>query len=572
MSADESSATCIACHKSDNKRSHWDGSTHQTRDVTCASCHSVHAAKDKVLAKLTQPEVCFTCHKSQRAELNRPSRHPILEGKVSCADCHNPHGSVGPKLMKKDSTVETCYQCHAEKRGPFVHNHEPVQEDCGNCHSPHGSVVDSLLKMRQPMLCHSCHTPHGGAGPPGDGAGQQQPHRHVGRQGRRQHHPGTGLRELPYAGAWRQQPECDQSSRAVHAPLKGRTTMKTSEQRLRFCHTAIALAVLGAFGQAQAQEAAAPQSWVSVGGTYVNGDPADHARWSVYNGMREDSGYGILDFLYSNRDPAAGLWTSIEGRNLFLDNRELNFTIRKLGDWKIVADYSEIIRSSPYTINTSLQGAGSTAPTVSRLATPGTGQDMYTETQRKGISLYGSKWFGGAVQFEAGIKSEDKDGSRMFGKGFACSASWVSAGSCATSTTQWALLFTPEPIDSTINQAEAKLTYAKDNLLLTAGYYGNIYINRNSNLTPNVTGTSLNNPLGVATALDSGLRTTLDLPLALPPDSQSHQFYLLGQLPLHADDGGELQVRLHDRRRRTRTSGPPASSRRPPACPMPTRR
>ena len=162
MSADESSGTCIACHKSDNKRSHWDGSTHQTRDVTCASCHSVHAAKDKVLAKLTQPEVCFTCHKSQRAELNRPSRHPILEGKVSCSDCHNPHGSVGPKLMKKDSTVETCYQCHAEKRGPFVHNHEPVQEDCGNCHNPHGSVVDSLLKMRQPMLCHSCHTPHGG--------------------------------------------------------------------------------------------------------------------------------------------------------------------------------------------------------------------------------------------------------------------------------------------------------------------------------------------------------------------------------------------------------------------------
>jgi hypothetical protein len=43
--------------------------------------------------------------------------------------------SVGPKLVKKDSTVETCYQCHAEKRGPFVHNHEPVQEDCGNCHT-----------------------------------------------------------------------------------------------------------------------------------------------------------------------------------------------------------------------------------------------------------------------------------------------------------------------------------------------------------------------------------------------------------------------------------------------------
>jgi len=157
MSADESSATCIACHKSDNKRSHWEGSTHQTRDVTCASCHSVHAAKDKVLAKLTQPEVCFTCHKSQRAELNRPSRHPILEGKVSCADCHNPHGSVGPKLVKKDSTVETCYQCHAEKRGPFLWEHAPVTESCTTCHDPHGGNNEKMLLTKEPFLCQRCH-------------------------------------------------------------------------------------------------------------------------------------------------------------------------------------------------------------------------------------------------------------------------------------------------------------------------------------------------------------------------------------------------------------------------------
>ena len=161
MSADESNGKCLSCHKSDSVRSHWEGSTHQTRDVACASCHSVHS-KDRVLTKITQPEVCFTCHKQQRAELNRPSRHPILEGKVACSDCHNPHGSVGPKLMKRDSVVETCYQCHAEKRGPFVHNHEPVSEDCGNCHNPHGTVAENLLKVRVPFLCHSCHTPHGG--------------------------------------------------------------------------------------------------------------------------------------------------------------------------------------------------------------------------------------------------------------------------------------------------------------------------------------------------------------------------------------------------------------------------
>lgn len=162
VNAETQSASCLACHKSDPNRTHWTGSAHESGDVSCASCHSVHAAKDKVLAKATQFEVCFACHKDKRAEVNRPSHHPVLEGKVACSDCHNPHGSAGPKLMKRDSVNDTCFQCHAEKRGPFVHNHEPVAEDCGNCHNPHGTVVESMLKVRAPFLCHECHTPHGG--------------------------------------------------------------------------------------------------------------------------------------------------------------------------------------------------------------------------------------------------------------------------------------------------------------------------------------------------------------------------------------------------------------------------
>ena len=161
LSADAKNKICLTCHERDSKRSHWEGSTHQTRGVACSNCHTMHTP-DKVRTKITQYEVCLTCHKDKRAEINRPSRHPILEGKVGCSDCHNPHGSVGPKLVKRDSVVETCYQCHMEKRGPFVHNHEPVAEDCSNCHNPHGTVAESMLKVRPPFLCHQCHTPHGG--------------------------------------------------------------------------------------------------------------------------------------------------------------------------------------------------------------------------------------------------------------------------------------------------------------------------------------------------------------------------------------------------------------------------
>jgi DmsE family decaheme c-type cytochrome len=161
MEAEDKNALCLTCHAGGSKRTHWEGSSHQARGNACTSCHTMHQT-DRVLTKLTQPQVCFTCHKQQRVEVNRTFRHPILEGKVACSDCHNPHGSIGRALMKRDSVVETCYQCHAEKRGPFVHPHDPVTEDCSLCHNPHGTVADSMLKVRPPFLCHQCHTPHGG--------------------------------------------------------------------------------------------------------------------------------------------------------------------------------------------------------------------------------------------------------------------------------------------------------------------------------------------------------------------------------------------------------------------------
>lgn len=153
-------AACLACHRKDANRSHWEGSTHQRENVACASCHVIHTTHDNVRDKRTQPGVCFTCHKEQRAQISRPSHHPIPEGKMGCSDCHNPHGSIGPKLMKRDSVNETCYTCHMEKRGPFVQEHEPVSEDCTICHNPHGTTAESMLKMRPPFLCQSCHTPH----------------------------------------------------------------------------------------------------------------------------------------------------------------------------------------------------------------------------------------------------------------------------------------------------------------------------------------------------------------------------------------------------------------------------
>ncbi len=159
--SDAINATCLNCHNG-GKRMHWATSRHQEVGVACTNCHSVHSPTDAVQSRITQPEVCFNCHKQQRTEVNKVSHHPIPEGKMACSDCHNPHGSAGPKNLKRDSVNETCYQCHMEKRGPFVHEHEPVMENCAICHNPHGTTQEFMLKARPPFLCHQCHTPHGG--------------------------------------------------------------------------------------------------------------------------------------------------------------------------------------------------------------------------------------------------------------------------------------------------------------------------------------------------------------------------------------------------------------------------
>lgn len=158
-------AKCLQCHQG-GERMHWRGSPHEANQVACASCHRIHAAEDPMLQpadlrpemwRRAQADTCFKCHPQQRAEMHRISSHPLKEGKMRCSDCHNPHGSTGPHLLVRANVNETCYRCHAEKRGPFLWEHAPAREDCTICHEPHGSNHPTLLRSRPPYLCQQCH-------------------------------------------------------------------------------------------------------------------------------------------------------------------------------------------------------------------------------------------------------------------------------------------------------------------------------------------------------------------------------------------------------------------------------
>jgi DmsE family decaheme c-type cytochrome len=159
LSTAEQSAVCQQCHDG-AAQFFWKGSRHETRGLSCISCHSVHSPKAEKaqLKAATESEQCFTCHKDTRAETWKNSHHPIREGKIDCADCHNPHGSATPKMIRAASVNDQCYTCHTEKRGPFLWDHPPVRENCMSCHTPHGSNHLKLQKTSVPYLCQQCHS------------------------------------------------------------------------------------------------------------------------------------------------------------------------------------------------------------------------------------------------------------------------------------------------------------------------------------------------------------------------------------------------------------------------------
>jgi DmsE family decaheme c-type cytochrome len=160
MSADETSRTCTTCH---NRGDHglWDGSSHQARNLSCTTCHSVHAPKSEKgqLVKATPMQICADCHRDKVAKVDRSGHMPIREGKMTCATCHNPHGSANVRLLRVGfSVAESCTSCHADKRGPYLFEHAPVRESCATCHDPHGSANERMLVQKQPFMCQRCHS------------------------------------------------------------------------------------------------------------------------------------------------------------------------------------------------------------------------------------------------------------------------------------------------------------------------------------------------------------------------------------------------------------------------------
>jgi DmsE family decaheme c-type cytochrome len=166
---------CLTCHKTSSPTMAWHASTHERYGVSCTDCHNPHPHANvrqvvninhygieqpkRLAMSVQEPEACYKCHQKKFAENHLPSHHPILEGKMVCSACHDPHGQL-EKNLKAETINQLCYKCHAEKTGPFAYPHPPVNENCAICHEVHGTVANNLLKQPPAFLCLRCHSGH----------------------------------------------------------------------------------------------------------------------------------------------------------------------------------------------------------------------------------------------------------------------------------------------------------------------------------------------------------------------------------------------------------------------------
>jgi MtrB/PioB family decaheme-associated outer membrane protein len=278
--------------------------------------------------------------------------------------------------------------------------------------------------------------------------------------------------------------------------------------------TALAAALAGAYGtaygQAEEAEVAAltrPESEVSMGLGYWS---KDRPRLGTYDGMNQEGAYGLLDAFINRRDERTGTWFILDARNLGLETRELRADWLRQGRTGAFFEYSRTPRDEPYTVMTATQGIGTTTqrtPTPS--ATTAQLGEVHLGTVREALGAGFSQTLGRGYDFKFNLKSEDKRGDRLWGRGGAPE-------------------FAAEPIDSNTRQLEAVLAYTGKAFQIQGGYYGTAYTNHNSLVdTANV------NAAGV---------TSNPFFLSLPLDNESHQLFANGGYSFSERTRGTFKV------------------------------
>lgn len=168
LPADSMTALCTTCHADPHAVNMIERDPHGDADMSCNACHKIHDNKHAALLKDKENDTCLGCHQGVRAGFAMPDHHPLDEGVVACRDCHIEIAQSKKQRNTMGGPGESCLKCHGEMQGPFPYEHEAAvnysvnEGGCMNCHNPHGSTWPKLLKQSYQAphysLCSQCHS------------------------------------------------------------------------------------------------------------------------------------------------------------------------------------------------------------------------------------------------------------------------------------------------------------------------------------------------------------------------------------------------------------------------------
>ena len=149
---------CLVCHDQEAKL--WEGSHHNTGNVTCVVCHKLAAASGgdhPDSAKYTvesEETTCLVCH-SDVVGNNIAGQLAISQhGQVglTCISCHEQH-SQGLKLSEGSRTV--CENCHKKEMKTILGStHFKAGLSCVNCHMGEDKNHTLIVAVQ---TCDECH-------------------------------------------------------------------------------------------------------------------------------------------------------------------------------------------------------------------------------------------------------------------------------------------------------------------------------------------------------------------------------------------------------------------------------
>jgi MtrB/PioB family decaheme-associated outer membrane protein len=281
-------------------------------------------------------------------------------------------------------------------------------------------------------------------------------------------------------------------------------------QKTTFRLTAVAAALLAAYGSAMAQQdpevmrliTPSADDYLSVG---VGNWDRDRRFQGQFDGMWEGDAYLLFDGQVRRRDDANGGWFTLDIRNLGLDTREVRLGLERQGNMGGYIDFNQIPRKYPWTITTNLAGPRTDTPAINTMP-PSYELNIGTRRDRVGFGFFKhlNELMPG-LQFKVDFRSEEKTGEQNY-----------SIGSDP--------LFTTQLIDSTINLLDAHFAYSKDKLQLRGGYYGTWY------------------DTNVEQIIAAG-GSTGQTPLSQPLDSSSWQLYFDGGYSFTPTTRGTFKVK-----------------------------